>query len=177
MSQSDNETDKAGAQTPAFSNGVLIRRDPPLHSFTLRPHRSLSPRGFVWVIGFTAVMLLVPLVPLIGSLAWWGLLPHLLLALLGLWYFIRRNTRDGSLYEELNIWSDLITVHRHNPRKPDQFWQSNPYWTTVQIRENRNVEHYLTLKGSGREVELGAFLTPNERLDLRNRIENALRVL
>jgi len=168
--------DKAGGNSPAFSIAAQ-RSAPPVQSFTLRPHRSLSPKGFAIVIGFTAIMLTLPLLALLGSLAWWGLLPHLLAALGLLWYLVRRNNHDGTLFEELKIWPDLITVHRHNPRKPDQFWEANPYWITVNIRENRNVKHYLTLKGSGREIELGAFLTPEERLDLRNRIESCLRNL
>lgn len=168
---------EAGAQTPAFSNGALVRQDPPLHSFTLRPHRSLSPKGFAVVISGTAIMLSVPLLAFLGSLVWWGLLPHLLLTLWLLWYLIQRNTADGELREELKIWPDLVTVHRHNPRKPDQFWQTNPYWIKVNIRESHHVKNYLTLSGSGREIELGAFLTPEERLDLRNRIEDALRIL
>ena len=167
---------KAGASSPAFC-AATQRSDPPVHMFTLRPHRSLSPKGFVLVIAFTAVMLCVPLFPLLGTKALWGLLPHLLLALALLWYLIQRNTFDGTLREELKIWPDQITVHRHNPRKPDQFWQSNPYWTTVHIRENPRVKNYLTLRGSGREIELGAFLTPDERLELRNRIEDSLRAL
>ena len=174
----NTENNEAGAQTPAFSNdGTLLRTDPPLHSFTLRPHRSLSPEGFVVVMAGTAIMLSIPLMAFLGTLAWWGLLPHLLAALGLLWYLMQRNTADGALREELKIWSDLVTVYRFNPRKPDQFWQANPYWIKVNIRENPHVKHYLTLSGSGREIELGAFLSPEERLDLRNRIEDALRSL
>ena len=34
---------------------------------------------------------------------------------------------------------------------------------------------YLTLQGGPREVELGAFLTPPERLGLKDTLERALR--
>ena len=122
-------------------------------------------------------MLSLPLIALLGTMALWVLLPHLGLVLVLLWGLIRRNDRDRTLCEELKIWSDLITVHRRNPRAPDQFWQANPYWTTVQIRYNPDVENYLTLKGSGREIEIGAFLTPHERQELRDRIEEALKQL
>ncbi len=39
------------------------------------------------------------------------------------------------------------------------------------------VPNYLTLKGSGHEIELGAFLSPQERITLRQDIETALRNL
>ncbi|MCP5088770.1 MAG: DUF2244 domain-containing protein [Rhodobacteraceae bacterium] len=168
------DTIEAGENSPASFVGNS-RSDPPRHHWVLRPHRSLPVRGFVLTIAFTAVMFTVPLVPLLGSKALWGLLPHLLLVLGLLWYLLRRNDRDGTLFEELKIWTDLITVHRHNPRKDDQFWQANPYWVRVQIKDNPHVENYLTLKGGEREIELGAFLTPEERLELCSRIEDALK--
>jgi uncharacterized membrane protein len=37
------------------------------------------------------------------------------------------------------------------------------------------VPNYLTLSGGGREVELGAFLTPVERVELKDTLESALR--
>ena len=43
----------------------------------------------------------------------------------------------------------------------------------VEIR-NARLKNYLTLAGKGRHIELGAFLSPNERIELRDKIENAL---
>ncbi|HEU0223312.1 MAG TPA: DUF2244 domain-containing protein [Paracoccaceae bacterium] len=39
------------------------------------------------------------------------------------------------------------------------------------------VENYLTLKAEGREIELGAFLAPEERVALKADIEAALAAL
>ena len=36
------------------------------------------------------------------------------------------------------------------------------------------LKNYLTLAGKGRRIELGAFLSPDERLELRDKIQNAL---
>ena len=33
---------------------------------------------------------------------------------------------------------------------------------------------YLTLKGNGKEVELGSFLTPEERINLKQKIDDTL---
>ena len=40
--------------------------------------------------------------------------------------------------------------------------------------ENAPVEKYLTLAGNGREIELGAFLSPGERVELFDEISAAL---
>ena len=105
------------------------------------------------------------------------LLPHLLLALGLLWYLIRRNDRDREITEHIRIWPDLIAVHRHNPRKPDQYWQANPYWVKLKLRNIRTHESYLTITGGDREIELGAFLSPQERADLKHEIETVLKHL
>jgi uncharacterized membrane protein len=41
--------------------------------------------------------------------------------------------------------------------------------------KNQKVENYLTLSGGGREVEIGSFLAPNERLEVKNKIENVIK--
>ena len=39
------------------------------------------------------------------------------------------------------------------------------------------VENYLTLSGNGREIELGAFLTPEERISIKEKIDEALSLI
>ena len=151
---------------------------PALARLRLWPHRSLPPAGFVWFIGTTAALLALPLLMLLGTPALWGILPFELLAIGGIWLALQRNTRDAALTEELTLWPDRITLTRHNPRGPRQEWRANPYWVTVQLYPDRGpVPNYVTLKGDGREVEVGAFLGPDERLTLRDQLETVLRDL
>lgn len=151
---------------------------PPLWRALLYPHRSMPRQGFVLFISITAVMLCMPLLPLIGTSALWGLLPFLLLTIAAVWYFIMRSYRDGHIVEELSIWGDQMTLVRLNPRGKErrQEWSANPYWVAVQ-RHDAPVQNYLTLKGGEREVELGAFLSAEERLSLKAQIEDQLRSL
>jgi uncharacterized membrane protein len=80
------------------------------------------------------------------------------------------------LYEEVTLWPDLVRIERHAPKSPLLDWEANPYWVTVHIHERGGpVPQYLTLRGAGREVELGAFLTPGERQRLRRTLETELR--
>lgn len=148
---------------------------------TLRawPYRSLPIRGFVLVIGFAVAMLLVPLLTVLGSPVLWGLLPFFGLAVWGLWAGLMRSYRDADLTEELRLTPDRMELVRRAPKRAPQQWQANPYWVQVRVYPRGGpVQDYLTLKGDTREVELGAFLTPSERLalaqDLRDRLQ-ALR--
>lgn len=151
------------------------RTDPPILSLTIWPHRSLPRRGFHGVLGFAGAMLAVPLLPLLGTPVGWALLPFLLGTLLLLWFFIERNYRQGAATrEDLRLWPDLITVDRHDPGIPVRHWEANPYWVRTELRRDARLENYLTLKGGAREIELGAFLSPAERLSLRDDLDRAL---
>jgi uncharacterized membrane protein len=132
------------------------------------PHKSMTPEGFGWFIGLTAALLAFPLIGLLGTVVLWGVLPFLLGALWAVWTGLRRNQRDLSLWEEVELTEDRIAITRHNPRGPRQDWEANPYWVELKLHPKGKVENYLTLRGSDREVELGAFLSPEERLTLHD---------
>ena len=169
-------TDQAEAQASAFFTAT-DRSDAPVFETCVQPVKSLSNVGFVWLFVIIAAGFSLPLLSLLGTLALWMLLPHLLLALGLMWYFIRRNDRDREIYEHIRLWPDLLAVHRHNPRSPDQYWHANPYWVRLKLRDTRTHEHYLTMSGGEREIELAAFLSPKERVALKQTIENALKTL
>lgn len=141
--------------------------DAPLARLKLWPHQSLTPSGFVTFIGVTAAMLSFPLLAVIGSPVIWGLLVFMLAALWGVWKGITRNQRDRSVNEALTLYPDRIHLEHKPAYGPAKEWDANPYWVDVELHENdERIEKYLTLKGNGRRVELGAFLTPEERAEL-----------
>lgn len=136
------------------------------HEAHLWPYRSLPKRGFVWFIGGTAILLMVPLLAVIGSPVLWGLLPFLLGVIWALWWALGRSYRDGELLEVLRLGPGLATLDRHQPDGTTLHWEANPYWVRARLHATGPVPSYLTLKGEGREVELGPFLTPEERRQL-----------
>lgn len=142
----------------------------------LWPHQSLPPKGFAGFILATFILILIPLLPLLGSVVLWGLLPFLLLAIGGLWYALERSHRNAQVLEVLTLTDRNAHLIRHNPKGSAQEWQCNRYWTTTQMHENDGpVPHYVTLKGGGREVEIGAFLSEEERIALFEDLNRALR--
>lgn len=144
----------------------------------LWPYRSLSARGFVWFVGGTALLISVPLFAVLGTLILWGLLPFLAAAVAGIWWALARSWRDGELTEVLTLTRDRIALVRRAPDGAEQRWEANPYWVAVRLYPTGSkVPHYLTLKGEGREVELGAFLSEAERVALANELREALAAL
>lgn len=141
----------------------------------LWPYRSLRRRGMVWFLGLTAAMLGLPALVLIGSPVLWGLLPFLLGAIWAIWAALNRSFRDGEIVEVLRLSPDTAHLTRHGPRGRWADWQANPHWVRVTLHPTGGpVPNYLTLRGAGREVELGAFLTEAERLTLERELRRAL---
>lgn len=160
---------------PDQSGAPLHGSQRPLAHLRLWPFRSLSRRGFVRFIAVTAALLAVPLIPLVGSPVLWGILPFLLLAIWGIWAALSRSYRDGEITEDLILWPDRITLTRQGPGLRRQSWEANPHWVTVMLHEKGGpVPQYLTLRGAGREVELGAFLSEDERRALRAEVRQRL---
>ena len=142
----------------------------------LWPHQSLNPKGFVLFIGITFALILVPLVPLVGSVVLWGVLPFMLLALSGIWLALQKSWRDRRILEVLTLTEDRATLKRHNPSGQVQEWDCNRYWATAQMHKDTGpVPFYVTLKGAGREVEIGCFLSEEERLSLYDDLVRHLR--
>lgn len=170
----------AGARAPAAggSGGHWIdwreRRDRPLYSVALWPNRSLSPAGQRRVIALTATGFALPLAGSVATPVFWGLLPFCGAALGILWAAFLRCNHDGRLIEELTLWRDEVRVERREPKGRIFRWTANPHFVVLRIHPDGRVRNYLTLKGGGREIELGAFLSPGERADLKAEIEGAL---
>ena len=167
----------AGGKPPAaLVQGPAWRErlDVPLYRVRLWPNQSLTRTGAQWFFGASAVMLAMPLIAVAGTPVFWGLLPFLAAALAAAWWAIRRNGRNLSLSETLTIWRDEVRVERREPDGQVRRWQAEPLKTRLKLHSDAKLEDYLTMTGGGREIELGAFLAPEERVALADEIETAL---
>ena len=133
----------------------------------LWPHQSLPAHGFAATILGIFTLSTIPLYGLIGTVLLWGILPFMLMALGAMWYALRRNERDLQIMEVLTLTPTDLHLLRQTQKGDAQEWHCNPYWTQVNIHQKGGpVPHYVTLSGAGREVEIGAFLSEDERKSL-----------
>ena len=147
----------------------------PAQQLRVWPYNALSASGFAAMILGFYFFAAMPLVAVLGSKVFWGLLPFVLAATGALWFGLRKNQADRKIVETLTITADQTDLHRQIPGKPAQDWQANTYWVTpVLHRTGGPVPNYVTLKGGGREVEIGAFLSEDERKALYGELQERL---
>ena len=142
----------------------------------LWPHNSLSPQGLTAFVAITFTMILIPVITMLGSPVLWGLLPFAMLAVWGVYYALRKNHRARRIEEILTLDEKSAQLVRTEPSGAVKEWDCNRYWTTItKYEKDGPIPHYVTLKGKGREVEIGAFLSEDERVALYDELQRAWR--
>ena len=149
--------------------------DPQSKIIEIWPYNSLKPKGFVLFLGSTFVLISFPLFNVLGTTVFWGLLPFLLAAFMGVWIALRRSLNDRQVLEQLTLSKEEIALIRQNPTGEHKRWVCSPYWAKLNIYETEGpVANYITLTGNGKEVELGSFLSEDERKALYGKLEKML---
>ena len=141
--------------------------DSPHQVLRLWPHQSLPAKGFAAFILTTFTLILIPTMTLLGTTALWGLLPFVLAAVGGMYLALQHNHRARLIEEVLTLDESTARLTHTTPRGEVKEWDCNRHWTQVTKYERDGpVPHYVTLRGHGREVEIGAFLSEEERIAL-----------
>jgi uncharacterized membrane protein len=146
------------------------------HTLTLWPFRSLPRRGFAAIILMAFTLITIPLYGLLGTVFLWGLLPFVLMAVAGLWWGLEHTYKTAEVLEKLTITPETTRLTHQPARGAVKEWECNTYWVRARIYPTGGpVEHYVTLSGNGREVEIGRFLSEKERKILIGELRDALK--
>ena len=146
-----------------------------LQILELWPHNSLTKSGFAGFIIVTFCLILIPLLALAGTIIFWGLLPFMMITLWGIWVALQKNYKSNQILERLQFGSTRLELTRTNPSGEVQNWECEGYWSRAHLYLKEGpVPNYVTLNGNGREVEIGAFLSEDERKALYDELRKAL---
>ena len=141
----------------------------------LWPHNSLPKKGFAGFILATFCLTLIPLLALTGTILFWGLLPFMMIALWGIWLALQKSYKRNQILERLQFGATQLELTRANPSGEIQSWECEGYWSRAHLYPKEGpVPNYVTLNGNGREVEIGAFLSEDERRSLYDELRTAL---
>jgi uncharacterized membrane protein len=140
----------------------------------LRPHRSLGPRGFL------ILMICVCTLSFVGGMYFmiigaWPIFGFMGLDVLGVYIAFRASYRSGRLFEAVQLSQSALSVQRVHPSGRIQTWLFEPYWVQVHMDDPPEHGSRLTLRSHGKDLTIGSFLTPEERLDVAKAIREALQ--
>lgn len=159
--------ERTGGDSPE-GNGL-----PVLFDAVLMPNRSLSPPAARWVlIAFCSISFGVGL--LFVTHGWWPIAGYFGLDALLLWWAFRASYRSGKLVERLRLTAQTLTVARIHPNGSALEWTFQPAWLRVEMDNPPAHESQLTLASHGREITIGRFLSPEERLEVAQALRSAL---
>lgn len=143
----------------------------------LYPHRSLSKRAFMLLMGCIALVSFVAGVAflLVGA---WPVFGFFGLDVLLIWWAFRHNFKDGEHLESITIDQTDLIVERHRPGKPKAIETFVRQWTRVELEvdEDRELIGKLFLVSKGLKTEIGSFLSPDDRQTLSRELRSALAV-
>lgn len=147
---------------------------PELFSAVLRPHRSLSPRGFIVVMTF------VSLVSFAAGFAFWmmGAWPvfgFFGLDVLAIYWAFKINFARAAAREEISVTPTELKLRRISHRGHMMEWTFNPLWARLdqEIHEEFGVEK-IYISSRRQRVSVGSFLGPDEKASFAKALMEAL---
>ena len=142
----------------------------------LHPHASLTPRGFFLLMAFIGVISFCAGVSFVIAGAW-PVFGFFGIDMVLVYLAFKLNFRDARRYETLLLTDTTLTVEQVAPSGKRERWRFQPYWLQVEIEDDPAPGSALTLRSHGRIVEIGSFLTTDEKVDLANALRTELSKL
>jgi len=145
----------------------------PVQRFEIWPHRSLNRRGVAGLLGALAaalalVMLRCPAQAVLPISV--GCVLTFTIMVVALWASFR-SARHG---QRIEIGPGSVRIERFGPAAAPVSSEFATHWVRVDVTDDRDVIHRLSLVQSGHRVSVGEFLSPEERLALADALRAAL---
>lgn len=145
-----------------------------MHLFELSPNCSLTPRAaLVFYFGIVAVSLTIAVG--FAIVGYWPILPFAGLELLALGAALRWSMLQGQRRERIRIDEHYVRVSKTG-RGDAREYEFSRAWTRVKlVKANQSTwPHRLLLTSKGKAVEVGRFLTEDERESLGRRLTEVI---
>ena len=143
-----------------FDEGGAVRFDA-----ILQPNTSLPPKAFFLLmaaLGFVSFCAGIMFV-MAGA---WPVFGFFGLDVLIVYVAFKLNYRQAKRFETLRLTDDALLVERISPTGRRRKYRFQPYWLKVELSEDLHRARTLTLTSHGKSLEIGAFLSPDEKFDL-----------
>ena len=148
--------------------------EPTLFSAVMRPHRSLSERGFViTMLAVAGVSFVAGLVFLIAGA--WPVTGVFGLDVALIYWAFRANYRSAWAYEQIRVTPTELRFRKVSARGAVTEWRANPLWVRLDrdVHEEFGVQS-LHLVSRGQRRQIASFLPPEEKESFGKALQEAL---
>lgn len=154
---------------------MSAQADPILFEAVSHPPAGLSRGGLRMLCMLVALAAAIPAVlfTLLGAWPILGFLGLEVALVLGLVCLHRR--WSAAARETVMLTEARLVVRRADGRGGQEMHELEPFWARLSVEERPGTVPTLRLTSRGRQVEIGRFLSEDERRDLARALEAALR--
>jgi uncharacterized membrane protein len=150
------------------------RGEPTIFCAVLTPHRSLSRRGFHWL------MLVVGAISFVSGMVFllagaWPVFGFFGLDVLLLYWAFRVSYRRAAAYEQVTVTPSELTVRQVSHKGRIRQWTLNPIWVRLDrvVHGEFGIER-LFLVSHGQRLAIAGFLGPDEKASFAHALSAAL---
>ena len=140
----------------------------------LTPNRSLSPLGFIVLMGALCIISFAIGIAflLMGA---WPVLGFFGLDILLIYWAFRANYRTAREFETVEISPTALTITRNALNGAVSQFDFQTYWVRIFLDEEPSGRTHLRLRSHGKEIKVGQFLGDDERRALADILEGEIR--
>jgi uncharacterized membrane protein len=147
----------------------------PIFAATLKPHRSLSPRGKRIVIALIAALALIPGFVFYFAGAW-PVVGFMGLDVLAIWVALTISMRGGRAYETVTLWPGALELKKVDAKGVEEVLSFTPFSVRFVIDRDYNERvTALWLRDRDTRIALGAFLSSDEKHSFSKAFGTALK--
>ncbi len=145
-----------------------------LFDVVIRPYRSLSRRGFKYLMTAVAgVAFVASLLSLAAGL--WPVLPFFGGEVLLIYWAFRSNYRDLRASESVRLTTRALRIERTNPAgRKRRFMFAPPHWLQVDLQRHPDGSNKLVIRSHGRTMTIAQFLSPREKVGFAEALRAAI---
>jgi uncharacterized membrane protein len=178
MSGKESDLTEQGMQAADPPRSGQSFTDMAVFEAILYPHRSLGRRGYL-ILGLGTAVIMGAYALTFLLLGAWPIFGFIGAEWLLFWYLFSRHFRGDRRAERLRLFHDRLIVERIDAKGRFTAFSLQPYWLQVVLTPHlksraTDIDNALYLRSHGKQIEIGAFLSENERRDFADELSRVL---
>lgn len=146
----------------------------PLHfDAQLEPHRALSRKGFLIVMGLVGTVSFVTGM-VFTAMGAWPVLGFFGLDVAIVYFAFKRNYQAARAHETVQLSDRSLKIRKVASDGTAMAWVFEPYWTRVYFDVDAEEDVAVEITSHGKGLTVGGFLSPEERVQFGEALRNEL---